>query len=88
MSLAELYLGPISDDKGDSGEPHYHVRLPAFDGPMDLLLHLIRINKVDIYDIPIAEITQQYLETLELMKELDLNLAGEFLFMAATLIHL
>lgn len=88
MSSAELYLGPLSDDKSDSGEPHYHVRLPVFDGPMDLLLHLIRKNEVDIYDIPISEITQQYLETLELMKELDLNLAGEFLFMAATLIHI
>ncbi len=88
MSLAELYLGPLSDDKSDSGEPHYHVRLPAFDGPMDLLLHLIRKNEVDIYDIPISAITQQYLETLELMKEFNLNLAGEFLFMAATLIHI
>jgi len=64
------------------------VRLPVFDGPLDLLLHLIRKNEVDIYDIPIAAITRQYLETLELMRELNLDVAGEFVFMAATLIHI
>lgn len=55
---------------------------------MDLLLHLIRENRLDIYDIPIADITHQYLGTLELMKELNLEVAGEFLVMAATLIHI
>lgn len=77
-------------------EQPYSVKLPVmveggeapFEGPLDLLLHLIRENKVDIYDIPIALITQQYLEHLELMKELDLEIAGEFLVMAATLIHI
>jgi segregation and condensation protein A len=89
MSLAELYLGPPSDDDADhSTEPRYHVRLPVFDGPLDLLLHLIRKNEVDIYDIPIAPITKQYLDTLELMRELNLNVAGDFVFMAATLIHI
>ena len=87
MSLAELYLGSGTDESGDI-EPRYHVRLPIFDGPMDLLLHLIRKNEVEIYDIPIAEITKQYLEILELMEELNLDLAGEFLVMAATLIHI
>ena len=87
MSLTELYLGPVTDDDGEF-ESKYHVRLPVFDGPLDLLLHLIRTNEVDIYDIPISEITKQYLEILELMKELNLNLAGEFLLMAASLIHL
>ncbi len=87
MSRTELYLGPSSDETGEL-EPQYHVRLPIFDGPLELLLHLIRKNEVDIYDIPIADITRQYLEILELMESLNLNLAGEFLVMAATLIHI
>ena len=66
----------------------YPVKLEHFEGPLDLLLHLIRRHEVDIYDIPIALITKQYLEYLDLMKELDLDLAGEFLLMAATLIHI
>ena len=65
----------------------YPVRLDNFEGPLDLLLHLIRTNQIDIYDIPIALITQQYLEYIELMKELNLDTAGEFLLMAATLIR-
>jgi len=66
----------------------YKIKLPAFEGPLDLLLHLIRENKIDIYDIPIAFITGQYLEYIEMMKELDLEIAGEFLVMAATLIYI
>ncbi len=66
----------------------YPVRLENFEGPLDLLLHLIRKHELDIYDIPIALVTQQYLEYLDLMAELDLDLAGEFLVMAATLIHI
>src|SRR6187401_904478 len=66
----------------------YPVRLLNFEGPLDLLLHLIKRHEVDIYDIPIALITQQYLEYLELMEELDLDVVGEFLVMAATLIHI
>ena len=66
----------------------YPVRLDNFEGPLDLLLHLIRKNEIDIYDIPIALVTQQYIEYIELMKELDLDTAGEFLVMAATLIHI
>jgi len=66
----------------------YPVRLRNFEGPLDLLLHLIKKNEVDIYDIPIALITQQYLDTIELMKGLNLDVAGEFLVMAATLIHI
>jgi segregation and condensation protein A len=64
------------------------VRLDNFEGPLDLLLHLIKKSEVNIHDIPIALITAQYLDTMELMKELDLDVAGEFLVMAATLIHL
>ena len=55
---------------------------------LDLLVHLIRKNEMDIYDIPIADITAQYLEYLDLMKDLNINIAGNFLVMAATLIHI
>ncbi|MBI3607328.1 MAG: segregation/condensation protein A [Nitrospirae bacterium] len=66
----------------------YEVKLPVFEGPLDLLLHLIREHRIDIYDIPITLITQQYLDYLELMTELNLSVAGEFLVMAATLLHI
>jgi len=65
----------------------YPVRLANFEGPLDLLLHLIKKQEIDVYDIPISLVTRQYLEYLELMQELDLEVAGEFLVMAATLIH-
>lgn len=64
------------------------VKLEIFEGPLDLLLHLIKKNEVSITDIPIATITEQYLATLELMQSLNLDVAGEFLVMAATLIHI
>ncbi|MDP2807587.1 MAG: segregation/condensation protein A [bacterium] len=64
----------------------YQVKLEIFEGPLDLLLYLIRQQEVDIYDIPISSITQQYLEYINIMKSLDLEVAGEFLVMAATLI--
>src|SRR6187549_1968467 len=66
----------------------YPVRLSNFEGPLDLLLHLIKRSEVSIYDIPIALITKQYLDYLDLMTELNLEVAGEFLVMAATLIHI
>ena len=66
----------------------YPVRLENFEGPLDLLLHLIKKHELDIYDIPIALITQQYLEYLDVMQELNLEVVGEFLVMAATLIHI
>ncbi|MDP3919818.1 MAG: segregation/condensation protein A [Candidatus Omnitrophota bacterium] len=65
-----------------------NVKLPVYDGPLELLLDLIRKNEMDIYDIPIAEITRQYLETLGQMKQLDLEVAGEYLVLAATLIYI
>lgn len=65
-----------------------NIKIPIFEGPFDLLLHLIRENKIDIYDIPIALITSQYLHYIEMMKELNLEIAGEFILMAATLIHI
>lgn len=64
------------------------VQLEIFEGPLDLLLHLIKRNEVSITDIPIASITEQYLATLELMQTFNLDVAGEFLVMAATLIHI
>ena len=64
------------------------ITLPVFEGPLDLLLYLIRREKIDIHDIPIAPITRQYMEYLDLMKELNLDVAGEFMVMAATLIHI
>jgi len=64
------------------------VRLETFEGPLDLLLYLIKKNEIDIYDIPISVITRQYLEYLEMMKNLNLDVAGEFLLMAATLLHI
>lgn len=65
-----------------------NVQLEIFEGPLDLLLHLIKKNEVSITDIPIATITEQYLATVELMQNLNLDVAGEFLVMAATLIHI
>jgi len=66
----------------------YEVKLDIFEGPLDLLLYLIRKNEIDIYNIPMALITEQYLEHLEMMKALNLDLAGEYLVLAATLIHI
>ncbi len=66
----------------------YEIALDSFKGPLDLLLHLIRHHEMDIYDIPIAEITAQYLAALDAMKSLNLDLAGEFLLMAATLLQI
>ncbi|MGB1127342.1 MAG: segregation and condensation protein A [Opitutales bacterium] len=64
------------------------IRLPAFEGPLDLLLYLIRRNEVDIYDIPIEHVTAQYIEILGSMEKLDLEIAGEFFVMAATLMYI
>lgn len=66
----------------------YTVKLAIFEGPLDLLLHLIKENSIDIYDIPISKITEQYLQYLELIRLLDLNIAGEFLVMASTLMQI
>lgn len=66
----------------------FTVLLPRFEGPLDLLLHLIQKHEIDIFDIPIAFIAEKYLEHLAVMRELDLDLAGEFLLMAATLAHI
>ncbi len=64
------------------------IRLENYSGPLDLLLHLIKSHEMDIYDIRIVEITEQYLTIIEQMQQLDLDIAGEFLLMAATLVHI
>jgi segregation and condensation protein A len=66
----------------------YEIKLDIFEGPLDLLLYLIRKNEIDIYNIPIALITGQYLSYLDMMRSLNLDLAGEYLVLASTLIHI
>jgi segregation and condensation protein A len=66
----------------------YRIKLPVFEGPLDLLLFLIRKHELDIYDIPIESVTTQYIEVLHSMKELDLEVAGDFFVMAATLMEI
>ncbi|MGH7162246.1 MAG: segregation and condensation protein A, partial [Planctomycetota bacterium] len=66
-------------------DPEYRVDLSMYNGPLDLLLHLIREREMDIHDIPIAEITEQFLAHLEVVKAIDVDRAGDFLLMAATL---
>jgi segregation and condensation protein A len=66
----------------------YTIRLETFEGPLDLLLHLIQKNEIDIFNIPIALITGQYMEYLKWMKTLNLDIAGEYLLMASTLLHI
>ncbi|SFH48692.1 condensin subunit ScpA [Tindallia magadiensis] len=66
----------------------YHLKLKAFEGPLDLLYHLIQLNEIDIYDIPIHEITDQYMDYLQTIQSLDLEIASEFLLMAATLLEI
>jgi segregation and condensation protein A len=75
-------------DGAEQTELAYQVRIENFEGPLDLLLHLIKKNEINIYDIPIALIAQQYLSYIEAMKELNLAVAGEFLVMAATLLQI
>jgi segregation and condensation protein A len=69
-------------------EAEYRIKLPVFEGPLDLLLFLIRKNELDIYDIPIANVTHQYLEVIYAMKEMQIEVAGDFFVMAATLMEI
>jgi segregation and condensation protein A len=80
----EAGSGEEGERRGDS----YEIRVGQFEGPLDLLLHLVRINEVDVTDIPIVEITKQYNRYLGLMQEMNLEIAGEYLVMAATLMHI
>src|SRR5438034_3629097 len=86
---------PTSTAVADAFEPEnearaddYRVKLEVFEGPLDLLLYLIKKDEIDIYDIPIARITEQYLDYLRLMEQLDIAVAGDFLVMASTLIYI
>jgi segregation and condensation protein A len=76
------------DSTFESSPDAYQVKLDNFEGPLDLLIHLIKKEEVNIYDIPISRITARYLEYVDLIQELNLDVAGEFLVMAATLIHI
>ena len=69
-------------------EADYRIKLPVFEGPLDLLLFLLRKNELDIYDIPISTVTKQYLDVIYAMKELQIEVAGEFFVMAATLMEI
>ena len=78
----------MTDEDFESQLEDIKIRVESFEGPLDLLVHLIKKHQVNVYDIPIALITEQYLEYLDLMQELNLDVASEFLVMAATLIHI
>ena len=78
--MSETSLEPL--------DPDFHISLPDFEGPLDLLLHLIRKHELDILDLPIAFVTERYLEYVTLMEKLDLDIASEYLVMAATLAHI
>jgi segregation and condensation protein A len=84
--LAEAPERPRQEDEARRDD--YRVKLEIFEGPLDLLLYLIKKDEIDIYDIPISHITEQYLTYLELMQELDIAVAGDFLVMASTLIFI
>jgi len=79
---------PSTELPAEEEEPSYQVTLPSFHGPLDLLLHLIKQNKVDIYDIPILVITEQYTSYLDAMEELNLEIAADYIYMASVLIHI
>lgn len=85
-SIASVVIKEIINQEDQ--RPTYQITLPSFDGPMDLLLHLIREHELDIYDIPISRITREYLDYLEIMRSLNLEIAGDFLVMAATLMQI
>ena len=69
-------------------ERQYKVKLDSFEGPLDLLLHLVNQMEIDLYDIPVAEITHQYIEFIRAMERIELNIASEYLVMAATLLEI
>ncbi len=78
----------VAEDSRSEERSEYTFRLEGFEGPLDLLLHLIQKNELDIFNIPISLVTEQYLEYLHLMKVLNLDVAGEYLLMASTLLHI
>ncbi len=89
--MADFPIAPVPRSPSTGAvvaEADYRIKLPVFEGPLDLLLFLLRKNELDIYDIPIAQVTRQYLDVLYAMKELSLEVAGEFFVMAATLMEI
>lgn len=82
-----IEMPPMRESSG-ARDDDYRFKAGGFEGPLDLLLHLVRINQVDITDIPIVEITRQYHDYLEMMRELNLEIAGEYVVMAATLMQI
>jgi segregation and condensation protein A len=84
----EIDFTGANNDESTSYDSSYKVNLDKFQGPLDLLLYLIKKNELDIYDIPIALITRQYLEYIKVLKDLNLEIAGDFLVMASTLIQI
>src|SRR5450432_2129640 len=79
---------PLSKKKEESDSPFAVAVTDVYEGPLDLLLDLIRKQDIDVYDIPIAKITAQYLTYVEKIRELDVNVAADFIYMAAVLIHI
>jgi segregation and condensation protein A len=88
MSKKAIRVEELEPGREEARRDDYRVKLEIFEGPLDLLLYLIRKDEIDISDIPIAHITEQYLDHLRLMEQLDIAVAGDFLVMAATLIYI
>ena len=84
---ASAPLAPL-EEEGAGGVGGYRVELPTFEGPLDLLLHLIEEHELDIFDIPIAFVAAKFVEYVTLMHELNIDVASEYLVMAATLAHI
>lgn len=84
----EQPLPPLAEEQQEQDESAYKVTLPSFHGPLDLLLHLIRKHEIDIYDIPIVLVVEQYNAYLDAMTELDLDVAADYIYMAALLINI
>jgi segregation and condensation protein A len=88
LPATNVHVLPPARQKGDSDSPFSVAVTDVYEGPLDLLLDLIRKQDIDIYDIPIARITAQYLAYVEKLRELDVNVAAEFIYMASVLIHI
>jgi segregation and condensation protein A len=87
LHAADAAHAEVPETEAPKGS-EYHVALPSFEGPLDLLLHLIQKHELDILDIPVSFVTEKYLEYLALMQELSIDVASEYLVMAATLVHI
>src|SRR5438105_8529150 len=88
ISGSPIAAGPVPKRATHAATPPPSVKVEIYEGPLDLLLDLIRKQQINIYDIPIARITKQYLDYLHTLEEMNIDIAGEFIFMAATLIHI